>query len=61
MNGCQITALVTAAANQLACSCSPEELALLAAICTQLGDTLVTLLAQRDLQEKVCPTPGRTI
>lgn len=47
MNACQLTASITAAANALASSCSDQELALLAAVFVQLGDTLSTILAQR--------------
>lgn len=42
MNSCEITALVTAAANIISCGLSPEEISLLAAVFTQLGDTLAT-------------------
>ncbi len=47
----QITAAVTAAANYLAQQFSSEELAVLAAVFVQLGDTLATILAQQDLLE----------
>ena len=49
MNGCEITASVTALANAMACGRSPEELALLAAVLVQLGDTLATIAAQKGL------------
>lgn len=41
MNSCEITALVTAA-NVISRGLSPEEISLLAAVFTQLGDTLAT-------------------
>lgn len=47
MNPCQLTASVTAVANALACKLSEEEIALLATILVQLGDTLATFLAQK--------------
>lgn len=58
MNACEITASVTALANIIAQKLENDELALLGAIFTQLGDTLETITAQRELcqnqQEKVC-------
>lgn len=45
----QITAAVTAAANYLAQQFTAEELALLAAVLVQLGDTLVTIASQQAL------------
>ena len=47
MNGCTLTASVTALANTLACSLTEEELNLLGVILTQLGDTLLTIATQR--------------
>lgn len=46
---CTLTASITAIANALACGLSEDELALLAAVLTQLGDTLATIAAQRGL------------
>ena len=54
MNPCQLTASVTALANTMACGLSSEEVTLLAAVLVQLGDTLVTIAAQRALCEKHC-------
>lgn len=45
MNPSAITAFVTAAANTLSGCYTESELAVLAAVFTQLGDTLTTLLA----------------
>ena len=56
MNSCELTAAVTALANTLACSLSNEKLTLLASVLVQLGDTLVTITAQRAL----CENSGRT-
>ena len=47
MNPCELTASVTALANALACRLSEEELNLLGAVLTQLGDTLATIAAQK--------------
>ena len=49
MNPCELTASVTALANALACRLSEEELSLLAAVLTQLGDTLATIAVQRGI------------
>lgn len=49
MNGCELTASVTALANAIACRMNSEELALLAAVLTQLGDTLNTIALRRSL------------
>lgn len=49
MNSCELTASVTAVANLLAFRLTPEELTLLSAILVQLGDTLVTIAAQKGL------------
>lgn len=49
MNSCELTASVTAAANMLSCGRSADEIALLGAIFTQLGDTLATVAAQKNI------------
>ncbi|MBQ8869657.1 MAG: hypothetical protein IJ027_08145 [Oscillospiraceae bacterium] len=51
MNSCELTASVTAVANALASRLTNEELALLASVLVQLGDTLVTISTQRALCE----------
>lgn len=51
MNSQELTALVTAAANGLYSCLTAPELAVLAAVFTQLGDTLETLAAQKALLE----------
>jgi len=49
MNGSQITIATTVIANTLACGLSDDELTLIAAIFTQLGDTLATISAVRTI------------
>lgn len=49
MNGCTLTATVTALANTLACNLSEDDLTLLGVILTQLGDTLLTIATQRSI------------
>ena len=51
MNSLELTAAVTALANAIACNLTLSEIALLASIFVQLGDTLATLAAQRALCE----------
>ena len=49
MNACELTATVTALANTIARGRSIDELNLLGVILTQLGDTLFTIAAQREI------------
>ena len=49
MNPCELTASVTALANALACGLDDRELGILAAVLTQLGDTLASIAVQREL------------
>ena len=49
MNPCEITALVTAFSNILAQNLTENELNLVAAIFSQIGDTLNTIAAQKAL------------
>ena len=51
MNACALTAAVTALANTIACGRTVDELNLLGVILPQLGDTLFTIAAQRE----ICP------
>lgn len=51
MNACELTALVTAAGNTIAAGLCDEELSLLAAVFTQLGDVLATIAATRSFCE----------
>ena len=52
MHPCELTAAVTAIANALACRLTNEALGLLASVLVQLGDTLVTIVAQRAAFDK---------
>lgn len=49
MNPCQLTVLITALANSLACRLDADEISLLGAVLTQLGDTLNTIATQKNL------------
>ena len=51
MNQCELTASVTALANALACKLSNNEVSLLGAVLSQLGDTLTTIATQRSICE----------
>ena len=51
MNSLELTSAVTALANALACKLTVEEMALLAGILVQLGDTLATIAARESLCE----------
>jgi hypothetical protein len=57
MDECELIALVTAAACGISKCCSDNELAILSAVFTQLGDTLATVLACREQKE---PAEGKT-
>lgn len=52
MNSLELTLAVTATANALAEGLSPVEMALLAGILVQLGDTLATITAKEALEEE---------
>lgn len=52
MNALELTALITALANAIACSLSDNDLELAAAAITQLGDTLDTISVTRELESK---------
>ena len=49
MNSLELTSVVTALANAIACKLSVDEIALLASIFVQLGDTLATIAARENL------------
>lgn len=51
MNSLELSSAVTVLANALACRLTIEELALVAGIFVQLGDTLATIAAQKSLCE----------
>jgi hypothetical protein len=52
MDDCELVALITAIACTISKCCSEDEISILAAGFTQLGDTLATLIAQREIREK---------
>ena len=52
MNSLELTAAITALANAIACRLTPSEIALIASIFVQLGDTLATIAAQMALCEE---------
>lgn len=49
MSPCELTSAVTALANIIASKLSDDEVALLAPVLTQLGDTLATIIVQREI------------
>ena len=49
MNPCELTAAITAIANALTCRLTQDELELLGASLTQLGDTLLTIATQKSI------------
>lgn len=49
MNSCELVTFISSFACTLAKIYSPDELAMLAAIFSQLGDSLDTILAHKDL------------
>lgn len=52
MNACELAASITAIANSLACQLTDDQLNLLGAALTQLGDTLLTIATQRSICSK---------
>ena len=52
MTPCELTALITALANTIACKLNDNELALLSSVLEQLGDTLATIASQKAICEK---------
>ena len=51
MKSLNLTSAVTALANVIACNLSVDEMALIASVFVQLGDTLSTIAAQDNLQK----------
>lgn len=51
MNSLELTGAVTALANVIACKLTVDEIALVAGVFVQLGDTLATIAAQKNLCE----------
>ena len=54
LNPGEITASITAVANMMAKNLSVSELELLAAVLTQLADTLAVIATVRELNETLC-------
>ena len=52
MNALELTSAITALANAVACDRTPSELALIASVFVQLGDTLATIAAEKALCEE---------
>lgn len=52
MNSCELVTFVSSVACALSQCYPPEELAVLAAVLTQLGDTLETMLVHEELCQK---------
>lgn len=52
MDECELVSLVTAIACTIAKVCSANEIDLMAAVFTQLGDTLATISIKREICEK---------
>jgi hypothetical protein len=51
MSECELIAFISTVACTLAKCCSTDELTILSVVFTQLGDTLATVLAKRELGE----------
>ena len=48
MNSCELVSFVSAVSCAISKACTPEEIALLAAVFTQLGDSLATILVNEE-------------
>ena len=58
MHSLKLTSAITALANAIACDLTVDELALIAGIFVQLGDTLATIAAHENLCNKKDKTEG---
>ena len=58
MNSLELTSAVTALANAIACKLTVDEMALVAGVFVQLGDTLATIAAREALCENSNKTKG---
>ena len=58
MNSLELTSTVTALANAIACKRTVDEMALVAGVFVQLGDTLATIAARETLCENSNKTKG---
>lgn len=52
MNSCELVTLISSIACYISRNCSKEERSLLAAVFSQLGDTLSTMLTHEEICEK---------
>lgn len=59
MDECELIALVTAVACGISKCCQEDDITIMAAVFTQLGDTLTTILVQRELREDSKGNSGR--
>ncbi len=50
MDECELIALVTSVACAISKSCSDDDISVLSAVFSQLGDTLQTVLTQREIR-----------
>ena len=55
MNSLELTSAITALANAIACRLTVDEIALVAGIFVQLGDTLATIAAMESLCGEIKP------
>lgn len=51
IHSCELTAGITTLANVIGSKLTAQELSLLAAVCTQLGDTLATIAVQKSMYD----------
>jgi hypothetical protein len=51
MDDCELITLVTAVACAISKNCSENDISILSAVFSQLGDTLATVLTNRELKE----------
>lgn len=52
MDECELVVLVSSVACAISKCCSTDDLSILSAVFTQLGDTLATIITKRELSEK---------
>ena len=58
MNSLELTSAITVIANAIACRLTIDEMALIAGIFVQLGDTLATIAAQENICRSKSETEG---
>jgi hypothetical protein len=59
MDECELIALVTAVACGISKCCQEDDISIMAAVFTQLGDTLTTVLVKRESRENNKGNSGR--